>query len=137
LLGAVLLTNLNKMEKYIIIKELPDASVGTEVIWDESANAFYYEKGCYVSPHKRNYLSAGQVTQTPEYFCKAQEYPEYYAYKSPVYSREEILKLLKDSFPNKSMSGDYNISASKELRKFEQSLRELGKSNAEKILCVR
>lgn len=124
------------MDKYIVIKELPDASVGTEVIWDESANVFYYEKGCWVSPHKRNYLSAGQVTQTPEYFCKAEEYPEYYAYKYPVYSREEILKLLNESFPNKSMSGKYNVSASEELMLFEEKLRNLGKSNAERIMGV-
>jgi hypothetical protein len=35
------------MDKYIIIKELLDASVGTEVIWDECVNAFYYEKACW------------------------------------------------------------------------------------------
>lgn len=122
------------MDKYIIIKELPDASVGTEVIWDESANAFYYEKECFISPHKRNYLSVEQVTQKPEYFCKAQEYPEYYAYKYPVYSGEEILKLLKDSFPNKLIGGAYKTSASKQLRTFEEGLRKLGKSNAERIL---
>jgi hypothetical protein len=126
------------MEKYIIVKELPDAAVGTEVIWDESQNAFYYEKKCWVSPYKRNHLSAGQVTQNPEYFCKAQEYPEYYAYKFPVYSREEIIKLLKDAFPNRSMSGEYNsnISVSKEIRIFEELLRKLGKSNAERIMGI-
>lgn len=117
------------MEKYIIIKELPDAPVGTEVIWDESTNAFYYEKSCYVTPHKRNYLSAGQVTQTPEYFCKEQEYPEYYAYKHPVYSIEEILELLKYAFPNSS-----KISTSKEFMSFKDLLRILGKSNAERII---
>ncbi len=58
------------MENYIVINELPDAHVGTKVIWDESANAFYYEKSVAVSPHFRNYLSAGTVTQTPEFFRK-------------------------------------------------------------------
>jgi len=109
------------MEKYIIIKELPDASVGTEVIWDEESNAFYYEKGCWVSPHNRNYLSAGQVTQTPEYFCKAQDYPEYYAYHYPVYSRKEVLELLKDKLTSRDQM-------------FKERLRNLGKSNAELIL---
>jgi hypothetical protein len=85
----------------------------------------------------KNYLSAGQVTQTPEYFCKAQEYHEYYAYKFPVYSREEVLKILKDVFSNKSMSGEHNISASRELRSFEELLRKLGMSNAERIMGVR
>lgn len=62
---------------------------------------------------------------------------EMYAYKNPVYSREEILYLLKTSFPNKSISsilGDFNVSASREIHLFEQKLRELGKINAEKIM---
>jgi hypothetical protein len=119
------------MEKYILIKELPDASVGTEVIWDEPANAFYYQKGCFISPYSRNYLSAGQVTQNQEYFCKAVEYPEYFAYNNPVYSREEILKLLNGVFPNKIV--DF-LSVSPQLKRFEDALRELGKIKAEKIL---
>lgn len=123
------------MTNYIVIKELPDASVGTEVIWDESANAFYYEKCCWVSPHRRNYLSAGQVTQTPEYFCKAIEYPEYYAYKFPVYNREEILRLLIECFPSRNVSnGSYNLTVSNEIQLFERKLRELGRANAEKIM---
>jgi len=59
---------------------------------------------------------------------------EDYAYKKPVYNREEILKLLKDSFPNRSISGTFNISASKEIYAFEEALRKLGKLNAEKII---
>lgn len=121
------------MEKYIVVKKLPDASIGTEVIWSEESNCFYYEKKlngilCI------NYLSYEEVTENNEFFCKANEYPEYYAYKFPVYSREEILGLLKDSFPNKSISGEYNISASREIRQFETSLRELGKLKAEVII---
>ncbi len=119
------------MEKYIVIKELPDAHVGTEVIWDEYDNNFYYEKSCYVSPHSRNYLSAGQVTQSPEYFCKAEEYPEYYTYHFPVYSRGEIIKLIKECFPNKIISNEL---ISREMKIFEDKLRELGKYNAEKII---
>ena len=122
------------MDKYIIIKELPDAHVGTEVNWDENTNAFWYEKWCFVSPHQKNYLTAGQVTQTPEYFCKANEYPEYFAYKYPVYNREEILNLIKECFPNKRMSGQFEISASKEIHQFESKLRELGKNNAETLI---
>lgn len=122
------------MEKYIIIKELPDANIGTEVIWDESSNAFYYEKSCYISPHKKNFLTAAQVTQTPKYFCKADEYPEYFAYKYPVYSREEILNLIKECFVNKRMTGQFEISASKEIHQFENRLKEIGKFNAENII---
>jgi len=125
------------MEKYIVIKELPDANVGTEVNWDEIDNTFYYDKNGYVSPHQNNYLTAGQVTQSPEYFCRANEYPEYFAYKYPVYNREEILKLIKECFPNRSISGQFNISASKEIRHFEEKLRELGKINAENLIRKR
>lgn len=63
-----------------------------------------------------------------------QETLEEYAYKNPVYSREEVLELLQKSFPDKAISGVFNISASKQIYSFEQSLRELGKSNAEKIM---
>lgn len=110
-------------ENYIVIKELPDACVGTVVIWDESANCFYYEKNCWVSPHQKAYLTAGQVTQTPEYFCKAKEYPEYYAYKYPVFSREDILNLLEKHALTRSIC-----------YKFEVELRELGKTKAEQII---
>lgn len=110
------------MEKYIVIKELPDAHVGTEVIWDEENNVFYYQKSGWVSPHPKNHLTPGQVTQTPEYFCRANEYPEYYAYHHPVYSRKEILDLVKECFCDTSTT-----------RKFEKRLREIGKSNAEKM----
>lgn len=112
------------MSNYIIIKELPDAYIGTEVIWDESANSYYYEKCGWVSPHQRNYLTMGQVTQTPEYFCKKEEYPDYFAYKNPVYSREEILSLINVCF-GKDTKDIYN---------FEKKLRELGIKNAELIL---
>ena len=59
---------------------------------------------------------------------------EEWAYKNPVYSREEILELLRKSFPDKSISGVFRISASKQIYDFEQALRELGKSNAKKIM---
>jgi hypothetical protein len=126
------------MKKHIVIKELPDACVGTEVIWDKDANAFWYEKTGHVSPHQKNYLTAGQVTQTPEYFCDANEYPEYFAYNNPVYSRKEMLDLIKECFPNNSMRSSHGyISASQELHKFENELRKLGKLNAENIIKKR
>ena len=113
------------MQKYIIIKELPDASVGTEVYWDLNINSYVYKKSAYVSPNDTNYLTAGQVTQNCDFFCKCDEYPEYYAYKYPVYSREEILGLLKDSFEKRTSS---------QIMTFENKLRELGKLKAKKIL---
>jgi len=122
------------MEKYIIIKQLPDANVGTEVNWNKNANTFWYKKNYYISPHEKNFLTVGQVTQTPEYFCKVDEYPEYFAYKYPVYNRKEILKLIKECFPNERINGQFEISASKEIYEFEQRLRELGKTNAENLI---
>lgn len=58
------------MKNYILLRDLPDAERGTRLIWDEGANAFYYEKTWWVSPYNRNYLTAGQVTQSPEWFCE-------------------------------------------------------------------
>jgi hypothetical protein len=126
------------MENYIIIRELPDASVGTEVIWDGLKNYFYYKKSAFVSPNATTFLTAGQVTQNPLFFCKATEYPEHYAYKYPVYSREEILSLVKECFPNRRLNGFcggvYEVSAAKEVRLFELKLREIGKINAQKLI---
>lgn len=122
------------MDKYIVIKKLPDASVGTEVIWDENANAFYYKKNCWVSPHDKNYLSFRQVTQTPEYFCSERKHTEYFAYNYPVYSRKEILELLKECFPDKNISGSFNLSVSNEIHNFEIKLKDLGMRNAKKLM---
>lgn len=123
------------MEDYVVIKELIDANVGTRVIWDEEKNCFTYKKSTFISPYDTTYLSAGQVTQTPEYFCKLEHYPEYYAMNHSVFSRREILDLLKEAFPKKTLSGiDYEISASRELHIFDKKLRELGVTNAEKIV---
>lgn len=122
------------MEKYIVIKKLPDANVGTEVNWNESENCFNYEKSDFISPNNKAYLTSAQVTQVPEYFCKANEYPEYFAYKYPVYNREEILKLVEECFPNKRFTGQFELSASKEIRDLDNKLRELGRINAEKLI---
>jgi len=51
-------------------------------------------------------------------------------YTAPLLSRKEILELIKVCFPNRSMSGEYNISASKELRRFEEGLRYLTRNKA-------
>jgi hypothetical protein len=119
---------------YIVIKELPDADVGTEVKWSENENCFYYDKTLWVSPHNKSYLSKGQVMENPEYFTPAEQYQEYYAYKNPVYNREEILNLLNTCFPNKTISGQFHISVSKEIEQFKSKLRELGLKNAKNIL---
>lgn len=57
---------------------------------------------------------------------------DYYSYNNPVYSRKEILDLIKECFPDKSLNGIYKISASKQIHDFETKLRELGKINSEK-----
>jgi len=121
-------------ETYIVVKELPDANIGTKVLWDDAKCLYYYKKNAYVAPNDTAFLTAGQVTQTPEFFCKETKYPENFAYKNPVYSRKEILNLIKECFPDRSISGSFNISASKELYLFEDKLRALGKKNAETII---
>ncbi len=62
------------------------------------------------------------------------EEAEEYAYDNPVYSRKDILELIKLSFPDKRMNGIYSTSASIELQRFETQLRELGKQRAYKKL---
>jgi hypothetical protein len=119
------------METYIVIKNLPDAQVGTEVHWNSYKNFYCYKKSSFVYPNDTTFLTEAQVTQTPEFFCRAIEYPEYFAYKHPVYSREEIIALIKECFPKITMSGQFELSASKEIKFFEEKLRELGKKNAE------
>ena len=122
------------MKKHIVIKELPDANIGTEVIWDETQNCFYYEKSAYVSPYNRTFLTAGQVTQTPKFFCAVENHPEYFAFNNPVYSRKEVLDILKQSFPNRQFSGEFSISASKQINDFETLLRKIGIENAKTLL---
>ena len=63
------------MKTYILRKDLPDADAGTRLIWDEPSNAYYYRKGAYTSPHDKNFLTAGQVTQTPEWFSEEVQEP--------------------------------------------------------------
>ena len=122
------------MEDYKVIKELPDARVGVDVIWDEEKNCFFYEKSMHVTPFNKSYLTRGQVTQTPEYFCTAKEYPECYAFNYPVFSRKDILDIIKQSFPEKIMDGHFKISASSQLHNFEVLLRDIGFNNAKDIL---
>ncbi len=127
---------MDKKEKYIVIVELPDAHIGTEVIWDENKNHYYYNKSSYVSPDNKNYLTAGQVTQSPKFFKKASEYAEHYAYHEPTYSRKDVLDLIKTVFPNNATNTDnqreYVIR--QELDRFNKELREMGRVKAEKLL---
>jgi hypothetical protein len=61
------------MNNYKVITTLPDANIGTEVIWDEEKNHFYYQKSVWVSPHRYSYLTKGTVTQSPEWFQEVKE----------------------------------------------------------------
>ena len=95
---------------------------------------YWYEKKGKVEPnHVLSFLNREEVEENQEYFCKAEEYPEYYAWKYPVYSREEIHELIKECFPDRKFSGSFHLSAAKELQRFEHRLREKGKQNAERI----
>lgn len=120
--------------KYIVIKELPDASVGTEVIWDDEIGAFVYSKKDIINQVTKNYLTFDAVTKNTDFFCKVDIYPDYYAWNYPILSRFEINNLIDQCFIDKVFSdgnGKFRISASRELNKFKEKLRELGKTKAE------
>jgi hypothetical protein len=120
------------MKTYIVIKELPDAYVGTEVLWDENGNYYYYQKNAHVSPHDRTFLTKEQVTKNAEHFYEAENYPSYYTWHYPVYSRKEICELVEKCFPNYIVSGEgFRKSVAEEIRRFEQELRALGNKKVE------
>ena len=121
------------MEKYIVKTELPDAKVGTEVLWDESTEAYYYLSDS-ILPTQKHYLSKEQVICKGRYFCKAIEYPEYYAFIYPLFSRKEVLEIMREAFPNRSYSGMFHTSASKEMDKFQALLRTVGLDKTYKVL---
>ena len=77
------------VKKYIVIKQLPDARVGTEVDWSDSEYCYKYKKSAFTSPNDTSYLTDFQVESNTEYFCKAESYPDYYSYKNPVFSRKQ------------------------------------------------
>lgn len=59
---------------YILLKDLPDAPIGTEVFIDLVNNYGYYQKSAWVSSNKYNYLTIATVTQSPEFFMEKSEY---------------------------------------------------------------
>lgn len=62
------------MNDYVVVKQLPDAGVGTIVHWDKNKNCYWYGKSVWVSPHKYNYLSSGSVRQNTEFFAPIDKY---------------------------------------------------------------
>lgn len=59
---------------YILLKDLPDAHIGTEVFIDEIENCAYYQKSAWVTPYRYNYLTIATVTQSPEFFMEKSEW---------------------------------------------------------------
>jgi len=112
------------MEKYIVIKGLPDAHVGTEVDWNEKLNCYQYKKSESFANQDATYLTQKQIVENSTFFCKATEYPEYFAYWNPVYTRKDVLDLIKVTFQYKNH----------DTYRFEAALRSFGKEKAEKIL---
>lgn len=82
-----------KRQDYVVIKELPDAGIGTKVIWDEDANTYFYYKSAYVTPNHTAFLTAGQVTQTPELF-------------KPYTPLTDLLELVKSFSPRQKLLWD-------------------------------
>lgn len=56
-------------KNYVVIKQLPDAGIGTLVHWDEGKNCYWYQKSVWVSPDRYNYLSSGSVRGNSEFFA--------------------------------------------------------------------
>jgi len=112
------------MDDYVVIGKLPDADVGTVVKWNQAGKYFWYNRNNYPTAHDVTYLNQDQVENNKKIFCKANQYPEYYAYHNPVYSRKDILELI----------GVFSFKNSTEAHTFNEELRELGKENAEKLI---
>ncbi len=75
------------------------------------------------------------IIQSFESILKSpEEEAEEYAYDNPVYSRKDILDLIKMNFPDRRFNGIYSVSSSIELHRFENQLRELGKQKAYSLL---
>jgi hypothetical protein len=117
-------------KKHIVIKELPDADVGTEVIWDDINCMYKYKKKNRVGLIDTNYLNREEVLENTTYFCDADHYPEYYGFHYPVLSRKDVLDLFKDIFD--SLTNNTSITHKK--RSFDKCLRNLCKEKAEEIL---
>jgi len=123
------------MEDYVVIRDLPDAKEGTMVFWHCEEEAFFYEKSNVAANGvKLNWLSKEQVIHGSIWFCKANDYPEYYAYHNPIFSRKDVLAILKTAFPEKRLDGVYSINASKQINTFEALLRNFGKDRAKEII---
>jgi hypothetical protein len=118
------------MKKHIVIKNLPDADVGTEVIWDDINCMFKYKKKKNVGLIDTNYLNREDVLENTTFFCDADHYPEYYGFNYPVLSRKDVLDLFNDIFH----SITHNTSVTHKRNSFEKALRALCKNKAEEIL---
>lgn len=114
---------------------MPDADVGTEVIWNEDFQQFTYQRNTTSTGYVDAILTKEQVVNNHEFFVKESEWPDYYSYHNPVFSRKDILGLINKCFGDNSASGKgYKISVSKELYLFQQKLRELGDLKAKKYI---
>ncbi len=120
------------MEDYIVIKEFPDASVGTIVKWCDEEHCYKYVKESCGYKRETNVLTRNQV-EFSSFFCRVSEYDEHYGFYYPVLSRKEVLDLLKESFPDRRIDGKFSLSASAQLKHFEEELRKLAKKNAANI----
>ena len=77
-------------DNYVLLKDLPDINFGAIAEWDEASNAFKMEKSSWVSPHRYYWMSAGTVTQSPEWFMKLLKKPPLGL--MPIYIQKEFRK---------------------------------------------
>ena len=76
------------MNNYVLLKDLPDVNAGAVAEWIEDANAFKMEKSAWVSPHRYCWMSAGTVTQSPEWFMQQFKKPPLGL--TPIYIHKEF-----------------------------------------------
>ncbi len=79
------------MQTYVVIKELPDARVGTKVSWDENEELYCYNKSAYCAPHDKSYLTKGQVIGMDEYFKPYKPYDDFLALKASFTPEQKAL----------------------------------------------
>lgn len=114
------------MENYILIQELPDAHIGTNIIWDEKGNHYKYEKCVWISFNRYNYLTADIVTQNPKWFIPESKYWDTYIWHNPTYNRKEVCEVFDAMFDNTNIN-ILSMSTNDIKQKFASDLRQLGK----------
>ena len=84
------------MKQYIICQALPDANEGTEVNWNFELSCYEYPKSDWPNTiDSVSRLTLAQVCSNPQFFIPASEWPEHFGYHNPIFSRKDVLDIMK------------------------------------------